>query len=293
MTDQKNNNALKILTGILAVALVALGIYTVKFYNEEKENQELLQRQKAVIEEELDDLIVRYDEAIGENEELDSELIAARQRIVALRDSVQDMEANLRVLDRYRGELNSLKRERDELFRVVDSLSNQNQRLITEMDSTNNVLLERTRVSDSLRRRTENLANQVDRASELKVSGLRGEGVIERNSGRLVENDRTRRVDKIRTCFTLTENELAEPGEKELYVQVYNPNNNLVGDQIAVQHEGGVMVYSAATKVYYENSELDVCILANTNEDNLVEGTYKVLVYNGSELIGATNFNLR
>lgn len=293
MTDQKNNNALKILTGILAVALVALAIYTVRFYNEEKENQELLQRQKAVIEEELNDLIVRYDEAIGENEELDSELIAARQRILVLRDSVQDMEANLRVLDRYRNELNSLKRERDELFRVVDSLSNQNQRLITEMDSTNNVLLERTRVSDSLRQRTENLADKVDRASELKVSGLRGEGVIERNSGRLVVNDRTRRVDKIRTCFTLTENELTEPGEKELYVQVYNPNNNLVGDQIAVQHEGGVMVYSAATKVFYENNELDVCILANTLEENLIEGTYKVLVYNGAQLIGATNFSLR
>ncbi|WP_424492543.1 hypothetical protein [Salinimicrobium sp. GXAS 041] len=294
MSEQKNNNnALKILTGILAVALVALAIYTVRFYNEEKENQELLERQKAVIESELNDLIVRYDEAIGENDSLDAELTAAKGRIVALRDSVQDMEVSLRVLDRYRNELNNLKRERDELFRVVDSLSNQNQRLIVEIDSTNNVLLERTRVSDSLQERTQRLSTQVDRAAELKVSGLRGEGVIERNSGRLVPNERTRRVDKVRTCFTITQNELTEPGEKELYVQVYNPNNNLVGDQIAVQHEGGVMVYSAATKVYYENEELDVCILANTIEDNLIEGTYKVLLYNGSELIGATNFNLR
>ncbi len=113
------------------------------------------------------------------------------------------------------------------------------------------------------------MASQIDRAAQLKVSNLRGEGVIERNSGRLVENDRTRRVDKIRTCFTLTPNTLAEAGEKELYVQVYNPNNNLVGDQIAVQHEGGTMVYSAATKVFYENEELDVCILANTVEERL------------------------
>lgn len=293
MTDQKNNNALKILTGILAVALVALGIYTVRFYNEEKENQELLERQKAAIENELNDLIVRYDEAIEENEGLDSELIAARERIVVLRDSVQDMEASLRVLDRYRSQLNNLKRERDELFMVVDSLSGRNQELVAAIDSTNNILLERTRLSDSLRERNQRLSTQVDRASELKVSGLRGEGVIERNSGRLVVNDRTRRVDKIRTCFTLTENELAEPGEKELYVQVYNPDNNLVGDQIGVQHEGGVMVYSAATKVYYENDELDVCVLANALEDNLIPGTYKVLVYNGPDLIGATSFNLR
>ena len=165
--------------------------------------------------------------------------------------------------------------------------------LITEIDSTNNVLLERTRVSDSLKAQTQSMENQINRASQLKVSNLRGEGVIERNSGRLVENDRTRRVDKIRTCFTITPNSLAEAGEKDLYVQVYNPNNNLVGDQIAVQHEGGVMVYSAATKVYYEDEELDVCILANTLEENLIEGSYKVLVYNGAILIGATNFSLR
>lgn len=293
MSDQKSNNALKILTGVLAVALIALGIYTVKFYNEQKDNQELLQKEKTVIEGELNDLIVKYDEAIAENEGLDTELVAARERIVMLRDSVQDMEANLALISRYRREISNLKAEKEELFKVVDSLSNQNRMLVTEIDSTNNVLLERTRFSDSLKVQTQSMATKIDRAAQLKVSNLRGEGVIERNSGRLVENDRTRRVDKIRTCFSLTPNSLAEAGDKDLYVQVYNPNNNLVGDQIAVQHEGGVMVYSAATKVFYENEELDVCILANTKEENLIEGTYKVLVYNGPNLIGATTFNLR
>lgn len=293
MDDQKSNNALKILTGVLAVALVALGIYTIKFYNEEKENKELLEQEKAVIESELNDLIVKYDEAIAENEGLDNELSAARERIVALRDSVQDMEANLALIARYRREVSNLKAEKEKLFKVVDSLSSQNQMLVTRIDSTNNVLLERTRVSDSLKTQTETMANKIDQAKQLKVSNLRGEGVIERNSGRLVENDRTRRVDKIRTCFTITPNALAESGEKELYVQVYNPNNNLVGDQIAVKHEGGVMVYSAATKVFYENEDLDVCILANTVEERLIEGTYKVLVYNGPNLIGATSFQLK
>ncbi|SOC79114.1 hypothetical protein SAMN06296241_0634 [Salinimicrobium sediminis] len=293
MTDQKSNNALKILTGVLAVALVALGIYTIKFYNEEKENKELLQQEKAVIEGELNDLIVKYDEAIAENEGLDRDLVAARERIVVLRDSVQDMEANLAVIARYRKEVNNLKAEKEQLFRVVDSLSNQNQRLITEIDSTNNVLLERTRISDSLQSQTRTMGAKIDRAAQLKVSNLRGEGVIERNSGRLVENDRTRRVDKIRTCFSLTPNALAEAGDKDLYVQVYNPNNELVGDQIAVQHDGGVMVYSASTQVFYENEELDVCILANTNSEKLIEGNYKVMVYEGTNLIGATSFSLR
>lgn len=292
MTEEKNNNALKILTVVLAVALVALGIYTIKFYNEEKENQAVLKQEKAAIEGELNSLIVKYDEAIAENEGLDAELVEARDRIVTLRDSVEGMEANLAVLSKFRREVGQLKLEKERLFRLVDSLSRENQMLLTTIDSTNNVLLAKTQLSDSLRTQNQNLAVKVNRAAQLKLSGLVGNGVIVRNSGRLVDNDNNRRVDKVQTCFTIVSNALAEAGEKEIYVQVYNPENILIGDEIVVQHEGGPMVYSAATKVFYENENLDVCILANAIEDRLIEGTYKVLVYNGPTLIGATNFTL-
>lgn len=292
MSEQKNNNALKILTGVLAVALVALGIYTIRFYNEEKDKRELLLQEKAVIEEELNELIVKYDEAIAENEGLDNELVEARDRIIVLRDSIQVMEADLQVISQYRREIGNLKLEKERLFHLVDSLSSENQRLLTAIDSTNSVLLEQTVMADSLQDRNRELAVKVNRAAQLKLSGLLGQGVIERRSGRLVDTDENRRVDKVQTCFTIVGNPLAEAGDKELYVQVYNPNNLLIGDEIAVQHEGGVMVYSAATKVFYENENLDVCILANAIEDRLIEGTYKVLVYNGGDLIGATNFTL-
>ncbi|APG60610.1 hypothetical protein [Christiangramia salexigens] len=293
MTEKKNNTALKVLTGILAVALIALSIYTIKFYNEEKENKEILQREKSVIEDELNELIVKYDEAIQENEIMDQDLVNARDRISRLLDSVKDNEANLVLISRYRREIGNLRSEKDRLFRVVDSLSSQNQMLSTSLDSTSVALQERTKLSDSLKTTNQSLSTKVDKASRLKVTSLSGEGVIVRNSGKLVENDRTRRIDQVRTCFTLTANDLAEAGEKNMYVQVYNPENELVGDEIVVQHEGGAMVYSAASKVYYENEELDVCILANTKEEKLLEGTYKVYVYNGTILLGTASFNLR
>ncbi len=293
MTEKKSNTALKILTGILAVALIALGIYTVKFYNEEKENKAILQKEKTVIEDELNDLIVKYDEAIATNDVMDQNLVDARQRIAVLLDSVKDNEANLVMISRYRREIGNLKSEKDRLFRVVDSLSNQNRRLASTIDSTNTILAERVRVSDSLQVTNQSLSTKVDRAAQLKITSLKGEGVIVRNSGKLVENDKTGRIDQIRTCFTITENPLAEAGEKELYVQVYNPKNELVGDQIAVNHDGGTMVYSAQSKVFYENEELDVCILSKTKEDKLLEGTYKVYVYSGAQLIGTSSFSLR
>lgn len=293
MTEEKSNTALKILTGILAVALIALGIYTVKFYNEEKENKAILQKEKTVIEDELNDLIVKYDEAIASNDMMDQNLVEARQRISVLLDSVKDNEANLVMISRYRREIGNLKSEKDRLFRVVDSLSNQNRMLASTIDSTNTILAERVRVSDSLQVTNQSLSTKVDRASQLKITSLKGEGVIVRSNGKLVPNDKIRRIDQIRTCFTITENPLANAGEKELYIQVYNPKNELVGDQIAVNHEGGTMVYSAQSKVFYENEELDVCILSKTKEDKLMEGTYKIYVYQGAQLIGTSSFNLR
>ena len=293
MTEKKNNTALKILTGVLAVALLALGIYTIKFYNEEKENKAILTKEKEVIEDELNDLIVKYDEAIEENQIMDQNLVDARNRIERLLDSVEDNEANIVLISRYRREIGNLKAEKERLFRVVDSLNRQNQMMSQTLDSTNVVLEERTRISDSLQTTNQDLSNKVDRAAQLKITNLRGEGVIVRNSGKLVENDRTRRIDQVRTCFTITANDLAGPGERDMYVQVYNPENELVGDEIVVEHEGGAMVYSAASKVYYENNELDVCLLANTNEDKLLEGTYKVYVYANATLLGTASFNLR
>jgi len=293
MTEKKNNTALKILIGVLAVALIALTIYTIRFYNEEKENKEILQKEKAAIEDELNELIVKYDEAIDENEIMDQNLVDARERINRLLDSVQDYEANLVLITRYRREISNLKAEKERLFRVVDSLSLQNQRMAMTIDSTQTELSEKTRLSDSLQTSNQSLANKVNKASQLKITSLRGEGVIVRNSGKVVENDRTRRIDQVRTCFTITANDLTEAGEKNLYVQVYNPENELVGDKIAVEHDGGVMVYSAQSTVYYENEELDVCILANTAEEKLLEGNYKVYVYNDATLIGTASFSLR
>ena len=293
MTEKKNNTALKVLTGILAVALVALSIYTIKFYNEEKENKEILQKEKSVIEDELNELIVKYDEAIDENEIMDQDLVNARDRIARLLDSVKDNEANLVLISRYRREIGNLKAEKDRLFRVVDSLSTQNQMLATSLDSTSVALKERTKFSDSLKTTNQSLSTKVDKASRLKLTGLSGEGVIVRNSGKLVENDNNRRVDQIRTCFTITANDLSEAGEKNMYVQVYNPENELVGEEIVVQHEGGTMVYSASSKVFYENEELDVCILSKTVEDKLLEGNYKVYVYNDALLLGTASFTLK
>ena len=69
-----------------------------------------------------------------------------------------------------------LKAEKERLFRVVDSLNRQNQMMSQTLDSTNVVLEERTKITRfPTNYQSEILTNKVDKASQLKITSLRGE----------------------------------------------------------------------------------------------------------------------
>ena len=48
------------------------------------------------------------------------------------------------------------------------------------------------------------------------------------SNGKIIDTQRSRRADKIRICFELAPNKIAEKGNKLLYIQVINPKNNLL-----------------------------------------------------------------
>src|SRR5690554_4714122 len=102
---KNNDKKLKLLIGTLAVLLIALTVFTVNMYSDFQENTGNLEIEKQTIELELETLLVNYDKAIEESDFKDSELIAARERIEQLLDSVKDMEANTQLIRRYRAEI--------------------------------------------------------------------------------------------------------------------------------------------------------------------------------------------
>ena len=143
MTTENNSTKFKVLIGILSLLLIALAVYTAKLYNDSKDNEMSLISEKAKIEGELEDLIANYDEIIQDNELKDKDLLAARERVFVLLDSVKTAEANVGLIERYRAEIGRLKLERTQLFRKADSLIVANQQLLMERDSTY-VVLENT-----------------------------------------------------------------------------------------------------------------------------------------------------
>lgn len=293
METENNNNKLKWLIGILAVLLVALTVFTVKLYNDSKETTTNLELQKMDIEQDLEELIANYNVAISENQSKDKDLIAARERISMLLDSVKDSQANVDLIRRYRTEVGKLKNERTVLFRKADSLQMLANRLTVERDSTTVVLGETIKVVDSISMQNLALEKVVAKGSALKVSGLKTEGVIVRNSGKIVNTDRASRADRIRTCFSLNANEIAVKGDRLLFVQVINPKKNVIGEKAVVNFEDKVLTYSATSNVFYENEALDVCVLINALEADLIPGNYSVNVFDGPRLVASSTLKLK
>jgi hypothetical protein len=293
MSNENNNTKFKVLVGLLSAMLIALAVYTVSLYNDSKNTATGLEQQKTEIELELQDLIANYDEVIQENELKDKDLLSARERIEILLDSVRGAEANIGLIRRYKAEIGRLKDERKLLFRRADSLIKANQMLAIQMDSTNTVLSETIRIVDSVGEENIAMAETIKKGSVVKATDLRGEAVIIRKSGKIVDTRRASRADKVRACFTLAPNIVAKKGDRLLFVQVINPENNLLGERATLEFEEGTLNYSATTKVFYEQEELDVCVLVDATEENLVAGRYIINVFDGSDQVATASMVLK
>jgi len=245
MSNENNNTKFKVLVGLLSAMLIALAVYTVSLYNDSKNTASGLEQQKAEIEIELQDLIANYDEVIQENELKDKDLLGARERIEILLDSVRGAEANVALIRRYKAEIGRLKDERKLLFRRADSLIKANQMLAIQMDSTNTILSETIRIVDSVGEENIAMAETIKKGSVVKATDLRGEAVIIRKSGKIVDTRRASRADKVRACFTLAPNIVAKKGDRLLFVQVINPENNLLGERATIEFEEGTLNYSS------------------------------------------------
>ncbi|MEZ4779932.1 MAG: hypothetical protein R2786_11200 [Flavobacteriaceae bacterium] len=293
MNNESNSTKFKVLIGVLTALLIALGVYTVSLYNDSKNTVAGLEKQKSDIETDLEELIVEYDELIKDNELKDKDLIAARERIEVLLDSVKTSEANVALIQRYKIEIGRLKDERKMLFARADSLIQSNRMLAVEIDSAKTMINETIRVVDSVSQENLAMTETIKKGSVVKAVDLRGEAVIVRSSGKIVDTRRASRADKVRACFTLTPNIIAQKGDRLLFVQVINPNNNLLGEKAAMEFESGVLNYSTSTKVFYEQEELDVCVLVNAKEEDLIEGRYTINVFDGPQQVATTTMELK
>lgn len=294
MSNTNNNIGLKVGIGILLALFLGTAFYTSKLYSVKKETEATLVKEKQQVMNDLSVMAKQYDEAIGENEVANSQLVEARNRIQGLMDSLKVSQNSVNSLWRYKKKFLALQEEMDVLLEENDRLKVENELLATTLDSTEIQLAERAAFTDSLLVQNTELADVVKDASALQATGLKGFGVIERSSGKQIPTERARRSDKIKVCYTIAKNVLAEAGDKELYVQVIDPNSNVLGANNQVQFEENTLNYSLISRFNYENRNLNICeFVTPNNNEKFDKGRYIVNVFNEKTLISTSEFTLR
>lgn len=295
MTETTNNNGLKVLAGLMGVLLLGVIIYTVSLYQDKKKTETVLTQEKQLVVEDLNSLKSEYDKAILESNATNEELVEARDNISKYIDSVQNMKADIGSLSRYRRQVGVLKTEREQLLKQVDSLQKSNSMIAMQRDSTYTELEKQTVFNDSLVVQNTQLADVVEKGSALNLSKFNVDAVKERSSGKLSSTNRAKRADKFKICFTVADNVIAEAGDREFYLEVLDPQGNVLGESYSKTNDDGASVtYSKGTSFYYENKNLDVCDYISKPSGDFQAGNYMVNVYDERlKLLGTSKFTMK
>lgn len=105
-------------------------------------------------------------------------------------------------------------------------------------------------------------------------------------------NLREPKIQQLRVCFTLQENQFVKAGNKTIFVQVVNPKNQIISSENTyVETENNIKLqYSASVSTNYQRQDTDVCTYVDLEQKKTIKGKYKINIYHDFVKIGTTVF---
>ncbi len=181
--------------------------------------------------------------------------------------------------------------------RQVDSLFTVNRKLKAENEKIKiDYNLEQQKTSD-LAKDKEALNEKITGAAILKAYKIVATPYKSRGIDKEKETDKAARTDKIKVCFTVSENKLVSPGYRRFFVRIARPDNLILtrGPAYTFQFLGQTLQFSAMETLNYEGDAADVCAFYElpVNSSELPKGRYYVNIFTEDREIGQTSFELR
>lgn len=274
----------------LSVVAIVLGIMLLKeskqstSYYEEKV---FVEEQKSVLEGELNGLIVEYDSLKTENDSINEMLEGEKAKI---RKLLNVQASNTQKIKLYEKELETLRKVMRSYIVQIDSLNTRNRVLTEENIQVRSDLRQKEIDYDKLSEVKEELVTKVALAQKLSAKDVVAVGLNDRSK----EKDRVSKIEKIRVCFTVRENSVAEAGKKMMFIRIVRPDNVVLSSPEAgiIICQGQELVYSAKRELDYDNQDIPMCIYWDKTEE-LVAGNYKISVYSEGYEIGSTTLDLK
>ena len=197
--------------------------------------------------------------------------------------------SNVRLIRSYKNEITTMREIMKSYIVQIDSLNTRNKMLTSENTEIKQQISEVRNTNTELSKAKEELASKVDIASVIQAKNIVAVSLNKKRK----ETTRINSLDKLRICFTLRENPLAKPGQKDVYMRVIRPDSLVVtsSPDNLFEYNGNKIIYSANRQVDYMNQDIDVCIYMD-NKGDFIIGNYSVELYLDNNIIGRTNFML-
>ncbi|TDU43185.1 hypothetical protein BXY82_0592 [Gelidibacter sediminis] len=282
----------KLIIGSLVVTVVALTIVGFTTYESEKAQQQFLKQEKKLIESELSQMLVKYDEISEDSDVLSQQLLVAKKNTTSALAKLRLLKSDFSVLTRFKSELSDIKMRNDFLFKTIDSLASENKSLKKDKLIALHALEEQQKTNNALTKINASLNKQIESGAIITANSFYAKAY--KSDSHSSETTKAAQSNRIDVCFTLAENALAKQGNKEIYIQVLNPLNNVIADKGAIQFGESLLLYSNKQLIHYNNKVLDVCtsIVAEKNDKPFAKGTYYVSVFLKDRKLGETQLVL-
>jgi len=287
---------------IIVLAIIVIGLIIVLFQTRTNLNDLLAEKeqQKVELRQELDSLLIDHAKVKSEYGELADSLM--------VKDSVIQANAiEIRKLLNTQWEYYKVKKKLADLQLVaqgyvmqMDSLYRVNATLSEENVAIKKDLKDLRKEKDEIEKDRKVLSGQVEIASVLKAFNMVAEGLRMRSGGeKEVTTDKVQRIDQVRVCFTIAENELASPGKKDIYIRIARPDQEIMVksrlDDYSFEYQGERLQYSMMQSIEYANRSVDLCVYwkKEYSGQEMQAGLYHVDIFCENAIIGHTTFTLR
>ena len=289
-SKDKRNNLIVIILSVLLIALACLFFWQRNTY---QTDAALIRTEKDSIASELSRMVTGYNSIRSENDSLNQTINSAQTKVKDLLNEVEQVKnASYQQITKYRQEVTTLRDIMRDYIVQIDSLNQKNQRLMTENINVKQEVTEAKSVNQQLTEEKKKLEQTVTLAAQLEASDLRASGITAKGK----EQVKSSKIEKVKIDFTLSKNQTAKRGAKNIYVRIQRPDQILLmkSEKDIFKFEDMKIPFSVMREVEYEGNDVPVSIYwDNTNESPLIPGNYTVDVFADERNIGTTTFEVK
>ncbi len=297
-TVKQKKKGSSLVVNLLAVVVVALllvlgGLTYV--YMQGRVEAESIQREliadKDSISLNLEGVLAEYDALQVNNTELQEQIKVQREKAEELLEEIKKVkQVSYGRIKQYQRELGTLRAIMRGMVQEIDSLNTLNQNLIAENTKVrSDYEVSQVKIQE-MEEQQGLLEEAVEKGSRIMIRNVTVTALNRRDR----ETGRAWRAKKMRVCFTLMGNPIAQAGMRQVYVRVEQPNGALLPspEGKVVQMEGSPLEFSAVRDVDYQNQDLEMCIYAGGG-DKFLKGNYAVKLYMDSVEVGSRTYMLK